>query len=195
VVKRHLVTRQVRRYILPRACKLLPIRLVALSRYTILGNRNWAREDNAVSEEIRIGSKQGSILIEVDGYERPSAEDYDDANWLKCTVAVNAGAFDGNFKTTFTTHDFVVLHERVEHQLAEMSGDITFENTEGDLTLNINMDKRGAALMSGTVHPHKYLEASLRFEFESDQSYLEQTRRQIQAVIRKYPTREGKGIV
>jgi hypothetical protein len=145
-----------------------------------------------VAEDITIGSKQGRISIEVDGYERPLAENQDDANWLKCIISVNAGPFSGSFKTAFTTHDFVVLHERIQNQLAEMSGDITFENTEGDLTLNINIDKKGTALMSGTVHPHKSLETSLRFEFESDQSYIEQTRRQVQAVIRKFPVRQGQ---
>jgi hypothetical protein len=67
-----------------------------------------------VAEQIKFACEQGSLTIEVFGYEGPGAERQDDTNWLKCEVASRQGPFSGAFKSAFTTYDVIALAERLK---------------------------------------------------------------------------------
>ena len=43
------------------------------------------------------------IAVTVIGYERQASGEYYDDNWLSCTVAVRAGAFQGLYAANFLT--------------------------------------------------------------------------------------------
>jgi hypothetical protein len=143
-----------------------------------------------LTERIKFMGENGSLTVEVYRYERPGTEDADDANWLNCEVSVKAGAFGGNFKCAFTTHDFVALHQRLKTAVESLTGNVSFQNTEADLFLNIDFGKRGATLVHGKAQPHRSPEGTLSFEFDSDQSYLAQTLCQLEAVLRHFPVRQ-----
>jgi len=143
-----------------------------------------------VPEEIKLGGDKGSIVIKVIGYERPEADNQDDANWLKCALTVEATPFSGTFNSAFTTHDLVHLYEQLENSLSSLSGTVSFENTENDIAFDIEFNKRGGATLSGAAHPHKWLGASLQFRLETDQSYLAQTMRQLEVVLRRFPVKQ-----
>lgn len=139
-----------------------------------------------MSCEIRLSGEQGSLTLEINGYERPEAEDPDDANWLMCKLTIKAGSFSGAFKSAFTTYDLVALHERLKIALKTLSGTFTFRNTEDDVKLDVQFDERGCAVLSGTAQPHQSLEGSLTFRFDTDQSYLSQTLRQLEGALRTF---------
>jgi hypothetical protein len=141
-------------------------------------------------EPIKFASEQGALTIEVHGYERSGAKDEDDANWLKCEVSLKAGPFSGAFNAAFTTYDLVALAERLKGALAALSGTVSFQNTEHDVVFDIAFDKRGNASIHGTAQPHRSPEASLTFRFDTDQSYLTQTLRQLEAVLRSFPAKQ-----
>jgi hypothetical protein len=143
-----------------------------------------------VAEVIKFGGEQGSITIAIQGYERPGTENYDDANWLRCEVTVKADPFSGMFRCDFTTHDLVVLAEPLKRSLASLSGTVTFRSTEQDVVFDIVFDeKRGTAEIHGKAQPHRWLGACLSFRLDTDQSYLAQSLREIEAVLRKFPVK------
>jgi hypothetical protein len=145
-----------------------------------------------VAEQIKFAGEQGALTIEVYGYERPAAEDQDDANWLRCDVSINAGPFRGTFKSAFTTYDLIALAERLKGALAALSGTVSFQNTEDDIAFDVRLEKHGSATISGAAHPHRSLEASLAFRFDTDQSYLAQALRQLEAVLRIFPVKQAQ---
>jgi hypothetical protein len=142
-----------------------------------------------MTEGIKFWGEQGSLVMEVYGYERPTATNKDDANCLRCAMTMKAGPFAGTFDVAFTTYDFVKLRDDLKKALAALSGTISFQNTEGDVAFDIEFNKRGGASLRGTAHPHRWLEASLQFRLDTDQSALAQTLGQLEAVLRKLPVR------
>jgi hypothetical protein len=72
-----------------------------------------------VGEEIKFASEQGWLTIKDHGYERSSAEDQDDANWLKCEVSLKVGPFSDAFNAAFTTYDLVRSLSTVEHDIRD----------------------------------------------------------------------------
>jgi hypothetical protein len=144
-----------------------------------------------VAEQIKFAGEQGGLTIEVYGYERPAAGDQDDANWLKCELSIKAGPFGGTFKCAFTTYDIIALAERLRGALAA-SGTVSFQNTEGDLDLDIALDKRGGTVIKGRANARGLQEISLQFRFDSDQSYLTQTLGQLDTVLRRFPAKQAQ---
>jgi len=140
-----------------------------------------------MTEQIKFAGEQGNLTIEVHGYERPATEDQDDANWLRCGATIKAGPFTGAFNIGLTTHDVTALREQLKNALATMSDSVSFSSIENDISFDIRFDKRGSAIISGTVQPHRSLTASLAFRFDTDQSYLTQTLCQLDAVTHRFP--------
>ena len=144
-----------------------------------------------MAEQIKFAGGQGGFTIEIHGYERPGAGDQDDANWLKCELSIKAGPFSGKFKCAFTTYDIIALAERLRSALAA-SGTVIFQSTEGDIDLDIALDKRGGAVIKGRANARGLPETSLQFRFDSDQSYLAQTLGQVDAVLRRFPAQQAQ---
>jgi hypothetical protein len=142
-----------------------------------------------MENHISVGGEQGRIAIEVLAYENPSAANQDDANWLATKLSVEAGPFSGSFKVAFTTHDLISLHDQIKKALESLSGTVSFQNLEDDLSLNIEFDKRGRASVSGVAHPHGSQRAALHFQFDTDQSVLSRTAQELGAVLRKFPVK------
>jgi hypothetical protein len=107
-------------------------------------------------------------------------------------MTIKAGPFSGAFKSAFTTYDFIALVEHLKGALATLSGTVSFQNTENDIALNIEFDKRGNGNIHGTAQPHRSPEASLAFRFDTDQSYLAQTLRELESVLRHFPVKQAQ---
>jgi hypothetical protein len=129
------------------------------------------------------------VLIEVSGFERPSADNEADANWLASFLTVKAGPFSGTMRLAFMTHDLTVLRDRLKQALASQSGAVAFENTDGELSLAVDFNERGGASIKGVARTHGPLGAALHFQFETDQSALTQTLYQLEDALRAFPVR------
>jgi len=139
--------------------------------------------------QISLNGHGASISIEVSGYERPIAQNVDDANWLKCRVAVNLGYFTGEYPATFVTSDFVRFRDGLKTVLSTMGGSASLETCEEALNCTVEMKSNGAARIKGKAQVHQNIAAALSFSFESDQSFAAQTLREVEAVIAEYPVR------
>jgi len=129
------------------------------------------------------------ISIEVTGYEREDTDNKDDANWLNATIAIEAGSFSGTFGVALTTHELIVLHDRLRAVLQSLSGNVVFRTTEEDLSLDFQFSRRGSVSISGVAQPHRSAAGSLHFRFESDQSCIGIAVRELAAVLRRFPVR------
>jgi hypothetical protein len=143
-----------------------------------------------MEERITFTGDQGNFVIEVSAYENPSATHEDDANWLASRLTVSAEPFSGSFKAAFTTHDLASLHEQLKKALVSLSGTVTFQSTEDDLSLTIEFNKRGAASITGVAQPHGSRGAALHFRFDTEQSALTRTLHELEVVLRRFPVKQ-----
>ena len=143
-----------------------------------------------MSHTVSVSGEGGAIGIEVFDYENPLAQHPDDANWLKAELTVQAGPFSGSFKTSVTTYDLAVLCERTERALQSLSGPVSFETTEGDLTLNMEFSKSGKVQIEGAAQPNGTLKTALQFRFQTDPSALDQTVRELKLITQRFPAKQ-----
>ncbi len=134
----------------------------------------------------------GRLTLEVSDYERPSASDVYDANWLKTTVSAAAGPFLGSFRANLTTYEFAKLHEQLAEVVERLSGRVDFESTESDIVLSVEFSHRGTATVSGLLRPNASERTTLSFSFETDQSTLSETVRQLDRLVVHLPVREAQ---
>jgi hypothetical protein len=140
---------------------------------------------------VEVAGHGARVTIEVLGYERPGAQEESDANWLTCHLAVQVGGFSGWLQVAFTTHDFVRFLEELRPVYTHVSGTARFRTDEGQLELDVEMSRLGTARISGVVVNHDGPQAMLTFRFESDQSFLGQTCRELETVVEQFPVIGG----
>jgi hypothetical protein len=143
-----------------------------------------------LADSIEITGPGASVTIGVAGYENPVAVNPSDANWLSCTVLLQIGAFSGSLAASFTTHDFARLFGQFQAALSTLEGDVSFLTDEDMLRLNLKFEKTGLVQISGMAQEFGQGKAALTFSFETDQSFLTQTCRQLEKVTKKFPVKE-----
>ena len=129
-----------------------------------------------------------------DGHERISVrieasntKHQPDKNRLESTVNLGIGAFSGAFKAEFAISDLVLLHEQLIRAFAWLSEIITFKNAEGDISLSIEINGPGGAIVTGTIQPHRLRQSSLSFRLDIPQSALARTTQELEDVLREFP--------
>lgn len=142
---------------------------------------------------VPIDGTGGSISIEVLGYENAAASNDSDANWLRSKVRVAAGPFSGEVDAALTTQDFVYFERELTEMLRTLQGKATFQTDEDWLRFEIGMGSRGTATVSGAVKAGGGSQASLRFSFETDQSFLGQAKRALAEVSANFPVKQRLG--
>ena len=130
------------------------------------------------------------IQIEVFDYENPLAKNPDDASWLKAEITAQVGPFSGAFKTSVTTYDIAALLERMAEASRSLSGQVSFETTEGDLVLNAAFSSRGSARVEGSLQPNGDTKAALQYGFETEPSALDEMVRGLKAIVDRFPAKQ-----
>jgi hypothetical protein len=145
-----------------------------------------------MSESIILAGVNGRLILEVSDYERPTASDEYDANWVMAHVSIQSGPFSGSFRASFSTHDFARLEREFSDAVKTLAGSIEFESAEGDLSFSIKLSNRGSADVAGSAKPNTWPGSTLSFAFETDQTVLAEAVRQLTRVIRRLPVKETK---
>lgn len=143
-----------------------------------------------MAESIVIAGNMAKLVIEVSGYENPGASDPFDANWLSCHVVLRIGAFSGSMAAAFTTQDFARFLDEMGTSLRSFSGAASFMTYEEMLRLSLQFEKTGLVLVSGVVQDFGPPKVAFTFSFESDQSFLSETCKQLERVVRRFPVKE-----
>lgn len=128
------------------------------------------------------------IEVRIVEFENRSTVDKGDTVWLDSTVTVQAGAFIGSFKASFTTDDLVRLHEQLQSALTTLSGTVICHNTGGGLSLAIKLDSAGRATISGVAYPNRLRHGTLTFQIATDHFALIRTLRELGNAMRALQT-------
>lgn len=142
-----------------------------------------------MSRTLSIKGHSANLEIEVQDYENRTARDLSDANWLKCVVSLNVPPFVGKYLASFTTQDFRDLLEQLATALKDLTGTASFQNDEEELLFNVKFGSMGQVVISGTAKVSGQAETNLTFAFESDQSFLQQSLKELEAITNHFPVR------
>lgn len=136
--------------------------------------------------EIR-GENGHRVVVRVHRYERDTAQNSDDANWLHCSVLAEVGHFRGEVDAAFTTDDFMQLSTQVDEVLRGGCGQAAFHPLEEALTVRIEVDRAGRASVQGVLRDLGG--PTLSFGFDSDLSFLRPLRGQLADIVASFPKR------
>lgn len=141
--------------------------------------------------EIRILGEGGEVRISVSRYERSTAENGSDANWLVCDVAIDVPPFHGKFDASFTVSDFAHFGDGLALISNQLEGEAMFSPDEGALFLSVKMKSRGHLAIEGNATIVGAGRAVLNFAFSSDQSYLGELQNSIKELLTAFPVRSS----
>lgn len=141
-------------------------------------------------ETVVLSGGAGRVVLEASDYERPTASDVYDANWLETLVSIQSGPFAGSFQAPFSTYDFARLESQLSEMVRKLTGKIEFESAESDLAFSISLSNRGTAEVCGVAKPNAFMGAAISFSFETDQSVLAEAVGQLTRLTRRLPVKE-----
>jgi hypothetical protein len=145
-----------------------------------------------VAAKFTFFAEGGSIEVRIVDFETPKPQQID-AIWLDSTVTVEAGAFLGSFKASFTTDDLVSLHEQLKSALIAQNGTVCCKNTGGGLSIVLTLRNDGRVAIIGIAQPNRLRGGILHFEIATDHFALVRTVRQLEDTLRAFqPSRPIK---
>ena len=144
---------------------------------------------SCVAERMQMRGDDASIAIEVSGYERPPVADPWDLNWLNCSVELSVGRFTGRYPAAFLTGEFATFRDALSAALESNCGRATFDALEGALSFTVELRLTGRALVTGRAQVRAATSAEFAFSFETDPTFLVETAKGADAVLREFPER------
>ena len=147
-----------------------------------------------MTNTVQIRGDGAAIQIEVLGYERPVASDEDDANWLRAKCSVTVAEFSAVLNVALVTHDFARFADELQQAVRLLKGTATFSTVEAGIAIEIKFTTAGHAEVSGSVKSQTSTVPDvsvLSFSFETDQSFLAHTVRELKAIASRFPVRSS----
>jgi hypothetical protein len=132
----------------------------------------------------QVGIDAGDHLI-VAIHGRPDERD----DWLDSTVTVSAGAFAGSYNAVLTTCDFPRFRQELQRLYDTLEGVARFSTIERQIAITLSANSRGCISVEGSAEDAIADGNSLKFRFETDQTFLPPLIRQIREIEMQYPNR------
>jgi hypothetical protein len=130
------------------------------------------------------------LLLSVEGYEFPDADDFDDANWLIGSVELEAGttgSFRAFHRVTFRADELAQFRDELRPIADTLNGEATLRHMERQFGCAIAL-KDGKGDMTAFVGEH--VGSVLRVErCPTDQSYLGAAIRDLDSLLSEFPIR------
>jgi len=131
------------------------------------------------------------ITIDVKGYSYPESNDDWDRNWLVCSIKAETPGFLANFGADLRTDEIDSFYTELKELYKNMSGSASLVGMEGNVDIQVQIDRLGKLNWKvAFIYPSGY-GATLEFEMESEQSYLNELIRRMKKVMDEYPIRPG----
>jgi hypothetical protein len=134
-------------------------------------------------------SERERIEVDVMSYERPASGEYHDDNWLTVSIAVRVGAFSGRVGAAIVTDELVRFAQQLHRVYEQLSGSAEFTTLEGQLSLALACDTLGHITLRGEVLDEAGIGNRLQFRLDLDQSFLQHSIQELDAVIKAFPVR------
>jgi hypothetical protein len=111
---------------------------------------------------------------------------------LDSTVTVQAGAFLGSFKASFSTDDLMSLRVQLRQALTSLGGTVSFRNAGGGLALLIKLDGSGRTSITGVAQPDRLRAGILHFRVYTDHFALIRTLGELEDALREFPSKQTR---
>jgi hypothetical protein len=144
-----------------------------------------------MSEIVEIRGAGGRVRLEVLEYTLPDTTNRNESNRLTCKCNVEVRDFACNLNVSLRTHDFVRFRAELNAALKALSGDVIVDTLESRLRLEVSITSGGQIDVFGYAQSNmaRPSRTVLTFSFESDQSFLAQTDRELERILQHFPVR------
>jgi hypothetical protein len=137
---------------------------------------------------IRIGGEVTEfLLLTLHARTHPNAIDYDDGNWVDCTVAVAAGSFQGSLNRSLRTDELARFREQLARLHDFLTGEAILDTMEHWLRIRMQGDGRGQIEACCHVCDDPVFGNVLDCRLSLDQTYLPTLLRQLEKALQAYP--------
>jgi hypothetical protein len=130
------------------------------------------------------------LVLRVLRYEFPTLDSGADANWIVGEVEMTAstsGAFSGRHAVSLRTEELAEFRDQLAEIVESLDGRAALQHLEDQVGCTITL-RRGSGEFEGFVREH--IGADLRVSgLRTDQSYLQESLRAFDAIVRKFPVR------
>jgi hypothetical protein len=141
--------------------------------------------------EVAVGGDDFRLVFRVGDYEFPGITSGSDANWLTGEAAMtldNGASFAARRAISFRTDELASFRDAVNRLVKDLDGDATLSHLEGEVGCVIRLHRGRGDLAAFVVKHLPHVE--LRVErVPTDQSYLQETARQLDALVSAFPVR------
>jgi hypothetical protein len=151
----------------------------------------------SLTNTVQIRGDGNVIQIEVFGYERLDATDEYDANWLRARCSITIAEFSAVLSLALVTHDVGRFAHELEQAVQLLKGTASFSTPEAGLAVEIKFTTAGHAEILGSARSQRSCVPDvsvLSFSFETDQSFLAQTVRELKAIVSRFPVRNSRAV-
>ena len=139
--------------------------------------------------EVSIAGDGFRLVLRVAGYERPSLDSGDDANWLAGEAELTAdvgGSFRARRGVSLRTEELAAFLRALRRLVKDLDGEATLSHMEDELGCTISLH-RGTGELNAFVREH-VPGVELRVEgVRTDQSYLQETAMQLDGLVSDFP--------
>lgn len=128
-------------------------------------------------------------LLEVFGY--PDSTFYWGGFDARFGIEIKSRGFSVKSELFISTGQLFELNKKLLDVYENLTGQVFFESYEGNLTLQLSLDKLGHVSISGHFSEQNEWKNGLHFEFQSDQSYFKKTLSELHDIVEKYGDMTG----
>ncbi len=143
-----------------------------------------------VAMEATVAGHGCRLVLRVSAYEWPDEVSGSDANWLRGEVELRAGrtgVFQARHGAALRTEELAQFRDQLQEVVASLNGTATLHHLESQVGCTVEL-ANGRGSLSAFVKEHVGSELHVH-ECETDQSYLAQTVRELDAIVEMFPVR------
>ncbi len=106
-------------------------------------------------------------------------------------IEMSVGNLSANSKFYLSTGNIFTFYEELKECYEKLSGKAIFESYEKNLNFEVIFELTGKIRIAGNFIENHHSQNELKFELQSDQSYLPQTLLQLSKIVRQYGNQKG----
>ncbi|MBL8635185.1 MAG: hypothetical protein JNM40_18305 [Myxococcales bacterium] len=128
-----------------------------------------------------------TLSISILGYLYEQPLDSMDDCWLRASIAVDLGAFQGRMDATLSTYDLTSLLDVLEKTCADAPAVASFQAEEEALSLRLEQDQAGRTVVTGVLRGDEG--NALSFCLKGDRTFFGDTLTALRRAIHAFPAK------
>lgn len=128
-----------------------------------------------------------TLSISILGYLYEQPLDSMDGCWLRASIAVDLGSFQGRMDATLSTYDLTNLLDVLEKTCADAPAVESFQAEEEALSLRLEQDQAGRTVVTGVLRGDEG--NALSFCLKGDRTFFGDTLTELRRAIQAFPAK------